>query len=137
MTRGGGRPVADRPRHGDEGSASLASVSVVVVTAVLAVAALAGAQSLAERSRVSGAADASALAAADALAGLVAGEGGPCARAASLARSNDVQLVSCEVDGAVVTVAVTGAAPLGGVVVRAAATAGPPPSSPDGTAPRP
>jgi secretion/DNA translocation related TadE-like protein len=128
MSRGGGGPAADRSRPGDEGSASVASVSVVVVTAVLAVAALAGAQALAERSRVAGAADASALAAADVVAGLVAGEGGPCARAASLAGANAVELDSCEVDGTAVTVVVTGSAALLGVVVRAAATAGPPPS---------
>jgi secretion/DNA translocation related TadE-like protein len=137
VSRGGGGPTALRPRPGDQGSASLASVSVVVVTAVLAVSALAGAQAFAERSRVAGAADASALAAADAASGLAPGEGGPCARAASLARANGVELSSCEVDGAVVTVVATGASPLPGVVVRAASTAGPPPSGTGRTAPRP
>ena len=61
-----GTAVAGRTDHGDAGSASVFSVSAVVGVAVLAAAALAGTQALAERSRVAGAADASALAAADA-----------------------------------------------------------------------
>jgi len=133
---GGGRRPS-RPRPGDEGSASLAAVSVLVVTAVLAVAALAGAQALAERSRVAGAADASALAAADAAAGLVPGGVGPCALAESLARANAVQLDSCELDGPVATVVARGSSPLLGVAVRAASTAGPPPSGPGRDAPGP
>jgi secretion/DNA translocation related TadE-like protein len=127
----------DRTGVGDAGSASVASVSVVVVTAVLAVAALTGSQALAERSRVAGAADASALAAADAVAGLVPGGDGPCSTAGSLARANSVELRSCAVEGLVATVVVTGSAALLGVVVEASATAGPPPSAPGRTGPWP
>ena len=128
---------ADRARAGDAGSASVALVGVVAVTAVLAVAALAGTQALAERSRVAGAADASALAAADAAAGLVPGGDGPCSAAGSLARANAVERTSCLVEERVVTVGVTGSVALLGVVVQASATAGPPPSAPDRTGPRP
>ena len=124
-------------RVGEAGSASVASVGVVAVTAVLTVGALAGTQALAERSRVAGAADASALAAADAAAGLVLGGDGPCSAAGSLARANAVELTSCLVDELVATVVVTGSAALLGVVVRASATAGPPPSAPDRAGPRP
>ena len=137
MRRREGTAAAGRTDPGDAGSASVLSVSVVVVVAVLAAAALAGAQALAERSRVAGAADASALAAADAAAGLVAGSGTPCSLAASLARANTVELSSCDVDGLVVTVVVTGSAPLLGVAVRASATAGPPPSAGRRTGPGP
>ncbi|MBD8609768.1 hypothetical protein IFT77_04625 [Frigoribacterium sp. CFBP 13729] len=132
-----GTAVAGRTDHGDAGSASVFSVSAVVGVAVLAAAALAGTRALAERSRVAGAADASALAAADAAAGLVTGGGGPCSLAASLARANTVELSSCDVDGLVVTVVVTGSAPLLGVAVRASATAGPPPSAARRTGPGP
>jgi len=137
MRRREGTAAAGRTDPGDAGSASVLSVSVVVVIAVLSAAALTGTQALAERSRVAGAADASALAAADAAAGLVTGGGGPCSLAASLARANTVELSSCDVDGLVVTVVVTGSAPLLGVTVRASATAGPPPSAPGLTGPGP
>ncbi|MBP1241234.1 secretion/DNA translocation related TadE-like protein [Frigoribacterium sp. PvP120] len=113
---------------GDDGTASVLVVAVLVGVVVLAVAVVGGGRVLAERSRVSGAADATALAAADVAAGLVAGS--PCDRAGALATANGVVLSSCRVDELIVTVRVTTS--LAGVVVGASATAGPPPT---GTAP--
>ena len=109
---------------GDEGAASVLVVAVLVGVVVLAVAVVGGGRALAERSRVSGAADAAALAAADVAAGLVAGS--PCDRAGALATANGVVLTSCRDDELVVTVRVTTS--LAGVVVGASATAGPPPT---------
>ena len=113
---------------GDDGTASVLVVAVLVGVVVLAVAVVGGGRVLAERSRVSGAADATALAAADVAAGLVAGS--PCDRARAVATANGVVLSSCRVDELIVTVRVTTS--LAGVVVGASATAGPPPT---GTAP--
>lgn len=72
---------------------------------------------------VSGAADAAALAAADAASGRVPGD--PCAAAAGLARANGAELAGCVVDGATVTVETRRWA--GPIALTATATAGPPP----------
>ncbi|WP_289249054.1 helicase [Galbitalea sp. SE-J8] len=77
---------------------------------------------LAGRSRIAATADASALAAADAASGAIAGE--PCTAAKSVARGNGARLDACVVDGLVVTVRAT--ASIGGLAVAVAATAGPP-----------
>lgn len=71
--------------------------------------------------RASAAADAAALAAADALLGVAAGE--PCALADRIARVNGATLAACETAGAVVTVTV--AVPVAGFGVTARARAGP------------
>jgi len=73
------------------------------------------------RSRVVGAADASALAAADVAVGIVPGI--PCAVAASLATANRARLQECQVDGVIVTVRVS--TEIFGFPVAATATAGP------------
>ena len=73
-------------------------------------------------SQMEGAADASALAGADAAAGIAAGS--PCAVAAGVARANRTSLSGCVVDGLVVTVT-TGGSFLG-FSLAASATAGPP-----------
>ncbi len=73
------------------------------------------------RASVIGAADASALAAADVAVGIVPGI--PCATAASVATANRAHLQECQVDGVIVTVRVSAA--ILGFPVTATATAGP------------
>lgn len=75
-------------------------------------------------SRVAAAADAAALAGADAAIGIVAGF--PCAMAASVADANGVVVTECQADGVIVTVRVSVA--VLGFPVSATATAGPPDS---------
>jgi secretion/DNA translocation related TadE-like protein len=77
---------------------------------------------LVEKRAMAGAADAAALAAADARSGLVGGD--PCALAASVARANGAELTACDLDGLVVTVAVSTS--VAGFAVPGIATAGPP-----------
>ncbi len=99
------------------------AVGVLAVTATLAVGyAAAGAASV-EAVRLSGVADAVALAAADTVSGAIPGI--PCERAAQMAAHGGAHLDSCAVDGAVATVAVS--ARHGLFVMRARARAGPPP----------
>ncbi|MRG60455.1 helicase [Agromyces sp. CFH 90414] len=74
--------------------------------------------------RAANAADAAALAAADAISGAVAGE--PCALADQVARRNGARLASCEeAEGGVASVSV--AVGVLGLEVSARARAGPPP----------
>lgn len=75
---------------------------------------------LSTRTALHGAADASALAAADALFGLVAGE--PCSRAAEIAQLNGAHLAECEISQTAVTVRVERV--IMGVNVHATARAG-------------
>lgn len=105
-------------------------MSGTVLTAALAGAlvaltgtALTAYAALATRHSVTAAADAAALAAADVAAGAVAGY--PCETAGSVAAANGSALVSCELDGLVVTVVASRV--LLGIPVTAAATAGPAP----------
>lgn len=81
---------------------------------------------LSRKQGLAGAADAAALAAADARVGILAGE--PCDLARSVAAANGADLASCRLDGLVVTVAVS--ATTAGFAVGATATAGPPPAGP-------
>jgi len=74
------------------------------------------------RHRATVAADAAALAAADALVGIVRGDA--CARAAEVAAADGASLERCVVDGLVATVRVEARAAL--LAVEASATAGPP-----------
>lgn len=78
---------------------------------------------LAARSATAGAADAAALAAADARVGAVTGF--PCERAAEVAAANGATMRSCTVDGLIATVTVTRL--VGGFELVEIATAGPPP----------
>jgi secretion/DNA translocation related TadE-like protein len=78
---------------------------------------------LAAKQKLAGAADAAALAAADARLGVVGAY--PCPLAATVARANGATLIACAIDGLVVTVAVWGH--VGGIKVTAVATAGPAP----------
>ena len=76
---------------------------------------------LAARSRVAGAADAAALAAADARVGAVTGF--PCERAAEVAAANEAFLKKCTVDGLVATVTVQ--RQIAGFSIEQTSTAGP------------
>lgn len=74
------------------------------------------------RSRVSAAADAAALAAADTASGRASGV--PCEQASRVASAHHARLTGCRLDGPVATVTVAAPAPL--VEASATATAGPP-----------
>ncbi len=98
-------------------SASIAGSTILLTALVLPVGA-----ALVEKRSVAGAADAAALAAADVASGLVPGI--PCDAAGVLAAANGGVLTSCDVDGAVVTVGVSGS--VLGIPFTIRATAGPP-----------
>ena len=98
-------------------AASIAGSTILLTALVLPVGA-----ALVEKRAIAGAADAAALAAADVASGLVPGI--PCDAAATLATANGGTLASCEVDGAVVTVGVSGS--VLGIPFTILATAGPP-----------
>ena len=72
--------------------------------------------------RLAGAADASALAAADAASGAI--DGVPCDRAAQVASASGAELTACELDGLVATVTVS--LPFAALSAQASARAGPP-----------
>jgi secretion/DNA translocation related TadE-like protein len=109
----------------ERGAGSVAALAIVAATVALTAMVVPLYAVFAERGRVATAADAAALAAADARAGLVAGE--PCALAARVAVANGAELEGCELDGYVVTVLASGGA--AGLRVRVGATAGPPGSA--------
>lgn len=108
------------------GECGSAVITVAIAGAVcsLSVGTVAIGAGLAERQRIVGAADAAALAAADAASGAVAGE--PCAVAARVAAANRAVLDACATDGLVATVRTSGSAL--GVPLVASARAGPPTS---------
>lgn len=110
-------------RHRESGAASVLALGIIgAVTALtLAFVALLGVFVMSQRA--ANAADAAALAAADAISGAVAGV--PCRLAAAVATRNGGGLATCESDGAVasVTVAVTA---MPGFELVASARAGPP-----------
>ncbi|WP_294178122.1 Rv3654c family TadE-like protein [uncultured Schumannella sp.] len=119
----GATSSGDRAGARETGSGSVLGLALLGALVALALAAVALGGALVERQRVIGAADNAALAAADAARGIVPGS--PCLVAEQVTAANRTELRSCEVDGYIVTV--EAAASLGGVVVRARATAGPPP----------
>ena len=98
-------------------------LAVGIIAAILAAMSLAMPLGvvLVTRERVSGAADAAALAGADVVAGLRPGD--PCSAATMVAAVNSAGLSGCAVDGLIVTVSVT--SPMMGFSVTASATAGP------------
>ena len=98
-------------------AASVAGSTILLTALVLLVGA-----ALVEKRAIAGAADAAALAAADVASGLVPGI--PCDAAARIAAANGGALSTCEVDGAVVTVGVSGS--VLGIPFTIRATAGPP-----------
>lgn len=106
----------------ERGSGSLLAVAVIAVALALATLVIPLYGIAAVRQSAATAADAAALAAADALTGVITGY--PCERADQAARVNLAELVSCEVEG--ITVSVVVGRPYLGGQVRVASRAGPP-----------
>ncbi len=111
----------------DDGSGSILTVAIIGAVTALSLMLLPLYTGFAARQSVAGAADAAALAAADTVVGIVPGV--PCAAASTVAAANGASILSCDVDGLIVTV--TAARMLLGVSVTAAATAGPADSTVD------
>ncbi|MEV8272188.1 helicase [Microbacterium sp. NPDC077184] len=104
--------------------ASTAAVIGILAASATLVAGLSAVGAAAIHSqRLAGAADTSALAAADTVTGLAAGD--PCDRAAELAATAGASVAACVIDGFIVTVTVT--ARFGVFATSATARAGPPP----------
>lgn len=101
----------------------IATTGIVATAAVLTVTLVTGSSAAVLGQRLAGAADAGALAAADAASGAVTGV--PCERAAGIAATAGASLTACGVDGLVATVTVS--ARFGPVIATARARAGPPP----------
>ncbi|WP_157428746.1 Rv3654c family TadE-like protein [Agromyces salentinus] len=117
-----------RPGHGEHGAASIVAVGIVGALVLLTTLTLGAISTYADVRRAAGAADASALAAADAASGAIIGT--PCDVATRLAARNGGRLVSCAVDGAVSVVVVAVASAIPGIEPVASARAGPPGSAP-------
>jgi secretion/DNA translocation related TadE-like protein len=118
-------PRADRdPNPGrDRGAGTILGLAILGVFLALTLMLVPAWAMLATKQKLAGAADAAALAAADARLGVVGDY--PCPLAATVARANGAALAACEVDGLIVTVAVSGT--IAGIRVTATATAGPTP----------
>ncbi|GGK91098.1 hypothetical protein GCM10007382_08980 [Salinibacterium xinjiangense] len=108
-------------RAGEAGSGSLLTVAILGAVTALSMMLLPLYTGLSARHSVAGAADAAALAAADTAVGIVPGM--PCEAAGRVAEANGASILSCDVDGLIVTV--TAVRIILGVSVTAAATAGP------------
>ena len=106
----------------ERGSGSILAVAIVAAVLMLFSLVLPVATVLSAQQRVAGAADASALAAADIAVGIRAGS--PCPIAATVTAANNARLDGCLVDGTTATVRVT--ASVLGFEVSARATAGRP-----------
>ena len=89
---------------GDRGAGSALVLAVVAGVAIVGLTLVAAATALGAAQRVSGAADAAALAAADVMLGWSAGD--PCAVAERLARVHDTALHECWRDGVSMVVTV-------------------------------
>jgi secretion/DNA translocation related TadE-like protein len=107
------------------GSGSVLAIAVIGAVVGTALAATTALGALVVRQQAMSAADAAALAGADAVSGLVAGD--VCAVAESAASANDGSLISCTVDGSDVTVEV--GVTWSGAVISARSRAGPPPDA--------
>jgi secretion/DNA translocation related TadE-like protein len=101
---------------------TLLSVGVIASSATFAVALISVGSAAVFGQRLAGAADAAALAAADAASGAVTGV--PCDRAADIAAAAHAVVQRCDLDGLVATVVVS--ASFGRLPATAAARAGPP-----------
>ena len=102
---------------------AIAAIGVVGCAATLSAGLVFSGSAAVFGQRLAGAADAAALAAADAASGAVAGV--PCESAEAVARSAAAELPGCEIDGLTATVTVS--AMFGGLPAVATARAGPPP----------
>jgi len=109
--------------RGESGSGSVLSVAIIAAVLCLTSLLLPLQFAFARKQQAAGAADAAALAAADARSGAVSGV--PCVVAAQVAEANGARLDACELDGLVATVRVSTS--ILGFGVDASATAGPPP----------
>jgi len=109
--------------EGDAGAGSLLVVAILGAVVSVALLSASASAALVSRTLAAGAADAAALAAADAAVG-IRGDA-PCEAAGLLAAANGAVLLGCSVDGLVVTVEVS--AGTGMAAARALATAGPRP----------
>jgi secretion/DNA translocation related TadE-like protein len=107
---------------GEGGAGSVLAVAIVGALICVTATVVPLYSVLSRKQALAGAADAAALAAADARVGILAGE--PCDLARSIAAANGAGLDACRLDGLVVTVSVS--ATIAGFAVRASATAGPP-----------
>ena len=104
------------------GAGSLLVVAILAAVLCVVATVLPLQFALSRRHAMAGAADAAALAAADARSGAVAGV--PCDLAARVASANGARLDACAVDGLVATVRVS--TRVLGITVTATASAGPP-----------
>lgn len=109
-------------RPGDEGAGGVLALAIVGATLAGSLGVLGLGSALTVRQRVTAAADAAALGAAEVLLGVAPGE--PCAVAAELALAHRTTLVSCALQGAEAVVTVGSSA--FGIPVTATARAGPP-----------
>lgn len=109
-------------RADDRGAGSIMIVAIMAAVLALVSLSIPLYTVLSAKQRIAGAADASALAAADVAVGRAAGV--PCTVAAAVARANRVKLLACEADGLILTVRV--GARVAGLEVTVTATAGPP-----------
>ncbi|MEY9951265.1 Rv3654c family TadE-like protein [Leifsonia sp. EB34] len=110
------------PRRCERGAGSVLALVVVAVTVALTAAAIGVTGAWGARQKAAVAADATALAAADAAVGRMGGE--PCGRAEAVAHANGAAVAGCVVSGVVVTVEVV--VPYLGWKAAAGARAGPP-----------
>lgn len=119
----GVRDTLWRRLRDDDGAGGVLALAVVGATLACALAVLVLGSALTARQRLIAAADASALAAADTLLGVVSGE--PCARAHAVAAAHHVALADCALAGAEAHVTVV--ATVLGVPISAQSRAGPAP----------
>lgn len=110
----------------DRGASTVLAVAIIATMLSVIIALTPLFLSLIERNRLTGAADAAALAAADIAVGREPGV--PCEKAREVAAANDAHVTTCIVDGVIVTVRVASRHPSTGVPFHldATATAGPP-----------
>jgi secretion/DNA translocation related TadE-like protein len=115
------RDCSPRRAAQDGGAGGVLAIAIVAATMLAAMAVLTLCAVLSARHRVVAAADAAALAAADAVLGVV--PGAPCAWAEKVAASHRVAFVDCVVEGAEVVVSLR--VDLAGLPVGASSRAGP------------
>ncbi|MGV8897552.1 MAG: Rv3654c family TadE-like protein [Rhodoglobus sp.] len=115
------RGQATQSLRSDAGAGSILSVAIIGAVMALTMMLAPLYIGVVARRSVAGAADAAALAAADTAIGRVPGV--PCDAAAVVAGANGASIVSCTVDGLIVSV--TAQRTVLGIPVTAAATAGP------------
>jgi secretion/DNA translocation related TadE-like protein len=111
-------------RWDDRGAGSILAVAIISAMVLVAGMLLPLVAVLQAKQSVGDAADAAALAGADAAVGIIPGF--PCAEASRVAQADGATIGACAVDGPVVTVRASRT--VFGFPVTAAATAGPPPA---------